>query len=304
MTHSRLEAYLDEMERPLSALTPEARAEAREEARQHLLSLIAAHEELGSAPEEALETALRQFGHPARLGRKLAHESCRPVPWKSYGAAGARLVGAGIGGAVLFVAASQILFYPLDRAPRLAENPLVTAAASIYVLLGGVAGILFAAAGNRRLTRACAGMCVAGVIGPLSAMLLKALMICVFGSLSVGSIREGVEQLWVIFPAGAVIWALPATFSLRRAVVLTAVTSAAFWLVKLINVLILLRFQDDGAITTLHLVYHLQWMLAWGLQGAVVGGLLATLRAGAERIARGRRGRAAGSGSGFFQIRV
>ena len=69
--HSRLEQYLDELERPLTALTPEARADWREEARQHLLALAAAHEELGTPPEEAAEAALRQFGDAQQIGRQV-----------------------------------------------------------------------------------------------------------------------------------------------------------------------------------------------------------------------------------------
>ncbi len=71
MHRSRLEQYLDQLEQPLAALSAEARGEWREEARQHLLCLIAAHEELGSSPEEAMAAALRQFGDPDRIGQSL-----------------------------------------------------------------------------------------------------------------------------------------------------------------------------------------------------------------------------------------
>ena len=69
--HSRLEQYLDELERPLTGVAPQTRNEWREEARQHLLALAAAHEEMGSPPEQALEAALRQFGHAPRIGKQL-----------------------------------------------------------------------------------------------------------------------------------------------------------------------------------------------------------------------------------------
>jgi hypothetical protein len=71
MHPNRLEEYLDQLERPLTALSPTARREWREEAHEHLQSLIAAHEELGSSPEEAVEAAVRQFGDAARIGRGL-----------------------------------------------------------------------------------------------------------------------------------------------------------------------------------------------------------------------------------------
>ena len=50
--------------------------------RQHLTVLerdgmIEAHEELGSAPREAVTRALRQFGDPRALGRRWARESRR-----------------------------------------------------------------------------------------------------------------------------------------------------------------------------------------------------------------------------------
>ena len=71
MYNSRLEHYLDEMERPLTRLSAETRREWREEARQHLLDLVAAHEELGASPQEAMEAALRQFGDARQIGRQL-----------------------------------------------------------------------------------------------------------------------------------------------------------------------------------------------------------------------------------------
>jgi hypothetical protein len=71
MNLSRLEQYLDELERPLAGLSEGVRSEWREEARQHVLGLAAAHEELGSSPDEALEAALRQFGNARRIGEQV-----------------------------------------------------------------------------------------------------------------------------------------------------------------------------------------------------------------------------------------
>lgn len=77
--HSRLEEYLDTVEKPLTSLPKPAREEWREEARQHLESLVAAHEELGSSREEAVEAALLQFGDAQAIGvqmrRATIHDS-------------------------------------------------------------------------------------------------------------------------------------------------------------------------------------------------------------------------------------
>lgn len=72
MNLKQLEAYLDECEAPLAPLPAAERGEWRDEARQHLLALAAAHIELGMSEEAAVEAALRQFGEPLPLGKKLA----------------------------------------------------------------------------------------------------------------------------------------------------------------------------------------------------------------------------------------
>lgn len=69
--HSQLEEYLDNVEKPLAPLPTQAREEWREEARQHLESLVAAHEELGSSQEEAVEAALLQFGDAQTIGQQV-----------------------------------------------------------------------------------------------------------------------------------------------------------------------------------------------------------------------------------------
>lgn len=50
----------------------------------YLDALIAAHEELGAAPEEAFAAALRQFGSPDRIGRRLARDWRREVQWPKH----------------------------------------------------------------------------------------------------------------------------------------------------------------------------------------------------------------------------
>src|SRR5687768_503567 len=69
--HSRLEEYLDEIDRRLQHVPSWEREEWREKARQHLAALAEAHEELGSTPEQALRAAIRQFGQPAHLAQGL-----------------------------------------------------------------------------------------------------------------------------------------------------------------------------------------------------------------------------------------
>lgn len=60
MNPDLLETYLQQLEPP-TALTAEAQHHWRAETRRHLLALAAAYEELGHAPEEALQAALRHL---------------------------------------------------------------------------------------------------------------------------------------------------------------------------------------------------------------------------------------------------
>ena len=67
----RLEQFFQRLNQPLKRMPQPARAELHAELRQHLDALAAAHEELGSSPEAAYDLALRQFGDPGKIGRKL-----------------------------------------------------------------------------------------------------------------------------------------------------------------------------------------------------------------------------------------
>lgn len=70
-----LEEYLDRFCAPLADhATDEQRLAIREEIRTHILGLVAAYEELGSTPAEALQAALRQFGEADQIGRSLSRE--------------------------------------------------------------------------------------------------------------------------------------------------------------------------------------------------------------------------------------
>ena len=70
----QVEEWFQRFNAPLKRLPAEERANLHHEVRQHLESLVAANEELGSSPQEAWGLALTQFGDPARIGRRLAWE--------------------------------------------------------------------------------------------------------------------------------------------------------------------------------------------------------------------------------------
>src|SRR5262249_6237336 len=68
--YPRLLNYLDQLCASLAALVPEERrAELRAELQAHLEALVAAHEELGATPADAVTAALRQFGGADDLAR-------------------------------------------------------------------------------------------------------------------------------------------------------------------------------------------------------------------------------------------
>jgi len=69
---ARIEDYLDHVVAQLLALPRERRIEIRDELRQHLQAIAAAHEELGDAPDAAAAAALSKFGDPTRIGREFA----------------------------------------------------------------------------------------------------------------------------------------------------------------------------------------------------------------------------------------
>jgi hypothetical protein len=84
MSNNPLEPYLNALEQSLQMLPKAERQEWREEARQHLLDIARAHEELGQTPEEALTVAMQQFGNPTQIGRQMAHcTDSAPLKWKT-----------------------------------------------------------------------------------------------------------------------------------------------------------------------------------------------------------------------------
>ena len=71
LSDEQTQQFFERLNKPLKHMPQNVRAELHTELRQHLDALVAANEELGSSPEEAFELALRQFGDPAKIGRKL-----------------------------------------------------------------------------------------------------------------------------------------------------------------------------------------------------------------------------------------
>ena len=72
------ERYLDLLAAQLRALSPDARAEQREEVRLHLLAMIAACQELGAGAEAAEQEALGRFGDPVQVGKSIARRYWPP----------------------------------------------------------------------------------------------------------------------------------------------------------------------------------------------------------------------------------
>jgi hypothetical protein len=69
----RLDDYLDQVYAPLVGVVPYAkRQELRAELRGHLEALVSGYQELEPDPGAAVPAALRQFGDPRRLARRLA----------------------------------------------------------------------------------------------------------------------------------------------------------------------------------------------------------------------------------------
>jgi len=77
----RIEDYLDRIYAPLVGWVPyEARAELRAELQAHLVSRVAAYQELGSSPDAAVREALAQSGDPQAVAREWMREWERILP--------------------------------------------------------------------------------------------------------------------------------------------------------------------------------------------------------------------------------
>lgn len=77
MANSRLDQYIETIENRLKSLPPVRRQEEIQEVRQHLEALVAGHRIAGLSEDEAMETAIRQFGHAEQVGQELSKASRR-----------------------------------------------------------------------------------------------------------------------------------------------------------------------------------------------------------------------------------
>lgn len=75
MPNSQLDHYLATIEGRLKRLTPARRQEDMQEIRQHLEALAAGHRIAGLSEDEAVASAIRQFGHAEQVGQDLSQAS-------------------------------------------------------------------------------------------------------------------------------------------------------------------------------------------------------------------------------------
>jgi hypothetical protein len=71
MDNPQVDRYIATLGARLRSLSPARRAEELREVRQHLDALVAGHLARGLSEEEAVEAALRQFGHAEQIGQQL-----------------------------------------------------------------------------------------------------------------------------------------------------------------------------------------------------------------------------------------
>lgn len=187
MSGSRLESYLDVLERRLPR---EMRAEWREEARAHLLEIAALHESLGASPEEAIESALQQFGSPEQIGRQMAQSSPGKPPDGRTAVAlfnipviGALLIGIALGYAYVLTESRDLLC--------LLQIGGIAAFVAVPVLGGWLIGRRF---GPRRPD---AGVFAAlALLGIFLLPIAGVLLIPAFGSPAHGAVPDMRTGLW------------------------------------------------------------------------------------------------------------
>lgn len=104
-------AYFERLNAPLRKMPQADRAELHAELRQHLDALAAAHEELGASPDEAAHAALKQFGDPVKIGRRLFDEWRRAPQtniWRIAGGAFWRLYAIQMGLSIFATAINRL----------------------------------------------------------------------------------------------------------------------------------------------------------------------------------------------------
>jgi hypothetical protein len=107
MSPERFEAYLQELEPP-STLDGEAQGRWRAEARQQLMALAAAYEEMGHVPEEALQAALRQLRAMPRSPARRDHFPMFRAAGRRARVFGRRLVPVAAGALLLVILGSVV----------------------------------------------------------------------------------------------------------------------------------------------------------------------------------------------------
>lgn len=274
MNHSRLEQYLDEVSRPLTPLGETARREWREEARQHLDDLVAAHAELGASENEAIEAALHQFGDAAKIGRAVRRESVyfwqRTAFWRAL-----LIPASGLCGGALLVSAADHLLPRLDFLDGPSGQTIMA-----YFLLGAAASV-FAVAGKRRLAWPFAGACVAALAGPVIARFVDPLMCRVLGA-SIGSHQMDPIQVFChAVPVGASVWMRQiaprrAACGASLAYLTTLGATCTFFLAR--------RLGTPDALVGWHV--PLIATMFWALQGALLGGFLGVTRRALGRVVK------------------
>lgn len=268
MNHSRLEQYLDELERPLTALGETARREWREEARQHLADLAAAHEELGTDPDIALEQALHQFGDAAKVGQAVRRESYVPFSWVPALLRAAVLAGVACVGGAILIGLARLVFAPapLTFLDRVAGNTV-----ACYAVLGGLT--TFLAAQRKPLAWPLAGACVASLFASLVAHVLDPFTGRSMWSLEYLFLTDIRQVLGYGLPAGAFIWAR------RVRPGRAALGTGLFYVTTLLSVFVVMVFSRHSLNDILQgLRVPLTIVAFWGLQGVLVGGLLGVAR--------------------------
>ena len=81
LNNPEMEQWFQRFNAPLKRLPVDERSELHLEVRQHLEALAAANEELGSSSAEAANLALKQFGDPHKIGRRLFQEWQHSRDW-------------------------------------------------------------------------------------------------------------------------------------------------------------------------------------------------------------------------------
>jgi hypothetical protein len=77
----RIDDYLDHLYAPLVGRVPyDVRQQIRSELRTHLEALVAAGQEIGASPDQAIREALAQFGDPRRVAREWIRSWRRSAP--------------------------------------------------------------------------------------------------------------------------------------------------------------------------------------------------------------------------------